>query len=113
MVYVAGIDMGAKSTKAVILDDQRRIRGKSSIRTRPDFVAIAKNAQSMLAVGYLEKWLRSNTPGYQMFMKDFEYANRSLTLAVREKKLDGATVAYIQLTLSCVHCHRTFRVDKE
>jgi len=44
MVYVAGIDMGAKSTKAVILDDQRRIRGQSSIRTRPDFVAIAKEA---------------------------------------------------------------------
>lgn len=44
MVFVAGIDMGAKSTKAIILDDQRRIRGRSSIRTRPDFVAIAKEA---------------------------------------------------------------------
>ena len=44
MVFVAGIDMGAKSTKAVILDDQRRIRGRSCIRTRPDFVAIAKEA---------------------------------------------------------------------
>jgi predicted CoA-substrate-specific enzyme activase len=44
MVFVAGIDMGAKSTKAIILDDQRGIRGKSSIRTRPDFVAIAKEA---------------------------------------------------------------------
>jgi len=47
MVYVAGIDMGAKSTKAVILDGQRRIRGKSSIRTRPDFVAIAKEALAL------------------------------------------------------------------
>jgi predicted CoA-substrate-specific enzyme activase len=44
MTFVAGIDMGAKSTKVVILDDQRRMRGKSSIRTRPDFVAIAKEA---------------------------------------------------------------------
>ena len=44
MVFVAGIDMGAKSTKAIILDDQRQIRGKSCIRTRPDFIAIAKEA---------------------------------------------------------------------
>ena len=44
MVFVAGIDMGAKSTKAIILDDQHRIRGRSCIRTRPDFVAIAKEA---------------------------------------------------------------------
>jgi predicted CoA-substrate-specific enzyme activase len=44
MVFVAGIDMGAKSTKAIILDDQRRIRGRSCIRTRPDFVTIATEA---------------------------------------------------------------------
>ncbi len=44
MVFAAGIDMGAKSTKAIILDDHRQIRGKSCIRTRPDFVAIATEA---------------------------------------------------------------------
>jgi predicted CoA-substrate-specific enzyme activase len=42
MVYVAGIDIGAKSTKAMILDDQREICGRSSIRTRPDFPAVAR-----------------------------------------------------------------------
>ena len=42
MIFVAGIDMGAKSTKAVVLDETRAIRGQTSIRTRPDFIAIAK-----------------------------------------------------------------------
>ncbi len=42
MTFVAGIDMGAKLTKAVIVDDERRIRGKAAIRTRPDFTAIAQ-----------------------------------------------------------------------
>jgi predicted CoA-substrate-specific enzyme activase len=44
MVCVAGIDIGAKTTKAVILDEKRQIRGQSSIRTRPDFPAVAKEA---------------------------------------------------------------------
>jgi predicted CoA-substrate-specific enzyme activase len=44
MLYVAGIDMGAKSTKAVILDEGRRLRGASAIRTRPDFDPIAREA---------------------------------------------------------------------
>jgi len=44
MVFVAGIDIGAKTTKAVILDDKREIRGESSIRTRPDFPVIAQEA---------------------------------------------------------------------
>jgi len=79
--------------------------------TRGDYEAIEKNAQSMLAVGYLEKWVRADTPGYRRMMRDFEYANKSLTLAAREKNLDGATVAYVQLTFSCVHCHKLIRGD--
>jgi (R)-2-hydroxyacyl-CoA dehydratese activating ATPase len=44
MIFVAGIDMGAKLTKAIVLDGERRIRGKSSIRTKPDFPVIAQEA---------------------------------------------------------------------
>jgi len=61
MVYVVGIDMGAKSTKAVILDHQRRICGKSSIRTRPDFVAIAKEA---LELALQDAGLKESELGY-------------------------------------------------
>lgn len=44
MTYVAGIDMGAKSTKAVILDGQKKFCGKATVRTRPDFAAVAREA---------------------------------------------------------------------
>jgi len=42
MTFVAGIDMGAKSTKAVVLDDAQQIRGTAAVRTRPDFAAVAR-----------------------------------------------------------------------
>jgi 3-isopropylmalate dehydrogenase len=42
MTFVAGIDMGAKSTKAMIMDGEKRICGKASVKTRPDFAAVAK-----------------------------------------------------------------------
>jgi predicted CoA-substrate-specific enzyme activase len=44
MRFVAGIDIGAKATKAVILDEERRLRGKSAVRTRPDFSGVAREA---------------------------------------------------------------------
>lgn len=44
MFFVAGIDMGAKSTKVIVIDDQKNVRGKSVVRTRPDFTAVAKEA---------------------------------------------------------------------
>ncbi len=91
--------------KQKLAASQNILRGLTS----PDYEAIEKNAQAMIALGYLEKWVRANTPGYQIMLKDFEYANRALVSAAREKNLDGATVAYFQLTLSCVNCHKIVR----
>jgi hypothetical protein len=79
--------------------------------TKGDYDAIEKNAQAMLGVGYLEKWVRADIPGYQKLMKDFEYANESLVRAAREKNLDGATIGYVELTFSCVHCHKIVRSE--
>jgi hypothetical protein len=77
--------------------------------TKADFDAIRLNAESMLFVGYLEKWVRADTPGYQNMMRDFEYANKALVHASRDKNLDSATLGYLQLTLSCVNCHKVVR----
>ncbi|MBI3001113.1 MAG: 2-hydroxyglutaryl-CoA dehydratase [Deltaproteobacteria bacterium] len=44
MSFVAGIDVGAKSTKVVILDDTQHIRGQAIVRTQTDFPAVAKAA---------------------------------------------------------------------
>jgi predicted CoA-substrate-specific enzyme activase len=47
MTFVAGIDMGAKSTKAVIMDGERRVCGKASVKTRPDFAAVAREVLNL------------------------------------------------------------------
>jgi predicted CoA-substrate-specific enzyme activase len=44
MTFVAGIDMGAKSTKAIIMDGEKRVCAKAAIKTRPDFAAVAREA---------------------------------------------------------------------
>ncbi len=44
MSFVAGIDMGAKSVKVLILDEKKRIQGRSVVKTRVDFPAVAKEA---------------------------------------------------------------------
>ena len=44
MAYVAGIDIGSRGTKAVILDESRRVCGTALVKTRPDFPGVAKEA---------------------------------------------------------------------
>jgi hypothetical protein len=77
--------------------------------TRGDFQVIEKNATSMQTMSYLEGWVRADTPDYQAQLHAFEHATGSLVRAAQEKNLDGATLAYTQLTISCVQCHRVVR----
>ena len=44
MDFVAGIDVGSRIVKAVIMDQDRQVRGKAKVRTKPDFPKIAKEA---------------------------------------------------------------------
>jgi hypothetical protein len=74
-----------------------------------DFETIGKNAQAMNLMTHLEKWVRADTPGYRTQLRLFEFADRELIRATREKNIDAATLAYNQLTISCVSCHKIVR----
>jgi (R)-2-hydroxyacyl-CoA dehydratese activating ATPase len=44
MDYVAGIDIGCRTTKVVLLDESRKVCATALVRTRPDFPGVAKEA---------------------------------------------------------------------
>lgn len=44
MTYTAGIDIGCRNTKAVLVDESQKICGTAVIRTRPDFTGVAREA---------------------------------------------------------------------
>jgi len=74
-----------------------------------DYQSIEQNARAMSLVESLEKAFRADRPGYRTQLRLFEYADQELIRAAREKNLDGATLAYNQLTISCVNCHKIIR----
>ena len=44
MTYAAGIDIGCRNTKAVVVDESNKVCGTAVIRTRADFPAVAREA---------------------------------------------------------------------
>jgi hypothetical protein len=78
-----------------------------------DFQCIGANAQSMNVMEHLERWARAGKPEYQTQLRLFEFANRELIRAAAEQNLDAATLAYTQLTVSCVNCHKIVRNVKK
>lgn len=81
---------------------------------KADFAAIEKSARSMNELTEIEKWLRGNTSEYKRHLASFQAANKELIETAKDKNIDGATLAYMQLTMSCVQCHKLVRdSDKE
>jgi hypothetical protein len=77
--------------------------------TEADFELIQKEAGRMQVVNYLEEWDRGDAPEYKRQLSYFEDANKELIRQAKNKNINAATLAYTQLTLSCVQCHNLIR----
>jgi hypothetical protein len=74
-----------------------------------DFKLIRKNAEAMQELGRSKAFDGAKTTEYRAQFLIFDFANSELARLANEKKLDGAALAYTQLTLSCVKCHERVR----
>lgn len=77
--------------------------------TRGDYELIQKNAKDMHVLGYLEGAIRSGVPEYKTQLRAFDHALVAIVRNADEKNLDGVTIAYTQMTISCVQCHKVIR----
>jgi cytochrome c556 len=84
--------------------------------TQGDFEAVELNAQRMNIVNYLEKWMAADKPQYADYKRQlsyFELANREILRQAKAKNIEGAMLAYNQLSISCVQCHQVVRDTKK
>ncbi len=88
--------------------------GKSILEalTRGDFAKLEADAEQMRLIGKLEGMVRRN-PNYRMQMNTFDSANLELVRQAKRHNIEGATLAYNQLTSSCVACHVMLREGVE
>ena len=71
-----------------------------------NFSLIATNAQKLKRLSQSADWQLRQTPDYQKFTADFARQADALGKAAKDSNVDLATVAYFQLTVSCVNCHK-------
>jgi hypothetical protein len=120
VVAVAGLSIGPATADEKKVDKKkaasvwmtRKLEVAQTILrglTEADFELIQKEAGKMQLVNYLEEWDRGDAPEYKRQLRYFEDANKQLTRQAKNKNINGATLAYTQLTLSCVQCHNLIR----
>lgn len=77
-----------------------------------DFERIETNAELMKGLGKVEAFVRGRTPGYRAQFQIFQEATDELARQAAKKNVDGAALAFTQLTISCVNCHKQLRESK-
>jgi hypothetical protein len=70
---------------------------------------IAANAKELIQISKAVEWRVVKSPQYEIFSNDFRRACEAMILASKEKNIDGAALAYVDLTLTCVRCHKHVR----
>jgi cytochrome c556 len=77
--------------------------------TTENYSLIATNAQKLKALSQSADWKLRSGREYQRLTSDFERATELLERSARNRNVDAATVAYFQLTTTCVTCHKYLR----
>lgn len=74
-----------------------------------NFVTVSAHAQKLVALSQAAGWQARQTPEYKQYTAEFRRHAESLQKAARSENVDAASVAWFQLTISCVNCHRHIR----
>ena len=78
---------------------------------RADFDDIIASTEKLKKVSKLEGLVRRNAPGYRTQLRAFEFAVDEIQHQAKRENIEGVTMGFNQLTLSCVNCHRQLRND--
>jgi hypothetical protein len=74
-----------------------------------DFGKIATNAEKLIQLSNTEEWMVLRTPRYELHSNEFRRTAESLIQKAKNKSIDGVTLAFFEMTVSCVRCHQYVR----
>jgi hypothetical protein len=68
-----------------------------------------KHAAELIQISKTAEWMAYKTPRYEQFSNEFQRAAETIVAKSKAKNMDGVTLAYFDLTMSCVRCHSYVR----
>ena len=88
------------------LDHAQKLLGAIAMNKLDDVV---KNADALVEVSKEAEWKVYKTPQFEMNSDDFRRSAEKLSRQAKAKDLDSAKLTYLEMTMTCFHCHRYVR----
>jgi hypothetical protein len=80
--------------------------------TLEDYETISKSAKALRRLSAAAVWevpTIPNAPDYVVFTTEFQRLTDEMDRKAKDQNIDGATLAYLRLTMNCVSCHKYVR----
>jgi len=77
-----------------------------------DFKTISKHADELIDLSKQVEWRVLKTPQYETNSNEFRRDAENLIKSAKDKNIDAAALAYVELTLTCVRCHKYVREER-
>jgi hypothetical protein len=74
-----------------------------------DFDLILAGARQLKGISAAADFVVSNDPLYTQHADEFRRLADRLEKRAKEQRLDGSALSYMDMTLSCIECHRFAR----
>jgi len=74
-----------------------------------NFDLVAKHADELIQISKAAEFHVIKSPQYEMNSNDFRRAAETMIQEAKAKNIDGIALAYVDMTLSCVRCHKYVR----
>ncbi|HYT93293.1 MAG TPA: hypothetical protein VEL76_31535 [Gemmataceae bacterium] len=78
-----------------------------------DFNKITRSAEELIQLSKTAEWHVLKTPRYEMFSNEFRRAADVIIQKAKVKNIDGVTLSYFEMVMSCVRCHQYVREVRE
>jgi hypothetical protein len=126
-VFVCSISLGLATVVLAVLgaEQQRSTSRAEFMRMKLDYSkklleglvlenydTISKNAKTLRRLSEAAEWEVPTIPNatdYVAYTGEFEKICDDLVKKCKDKNIDGATLAYVRLTMNCVNCHKYVR----
>ena len=99
----------SRATKEFMRDKMELTQGILEGLAVENFDLILSRSQRLSAMSQEVGWKVFENPDYEQQSIAFRRNVDALTKAAKNKNLDGATLAYVRATMSCVECHKYVR----
>ena len=74
-----------------------------------DFKKIEAGAEELIEISKQAEFQTLKTRDYERYSLDFKRSAEGLIAASKKKNIDAAALSYVDMTLTCVKCHKHVR----